>query len=530
MTVNKEKKDISKCDNPDYLTREQLHEQYEKTMYRKALYPRGGKYWETRDFQKWYSVRYKDQDDLIDSNEIANEIIKKYDILTPKELKHTIYIYGKGLWSEEKREFLDNIILEYFIKNGVNLELTDSQQNSKISMIRRYIYKKTYCSVKDFNTNDYLINVKNGVIDITDLGKLTLRKHDPKDKITRQLPINYDPEAKCHEIDKFLSEIFNSGDLKLIHQISGLCLTPIMKYQKAFMFYGKGTNGKTIFFNLLVSLIGKENTSKVDLIELDQKFEFANIENKYINLCSEADTKNEINIKRFKEYVGNELYIIIRKLFQNPYQIKPTAKLLYAVNDDFPNIPKNVDKGFFRKWIIIQCPNEFDEKKNTNLLDTLTTPEELSGLLNIALKGLIELLKNNVFDKEGIAFIDWEDVKNFWLKKINPFSLFLEEKCEKGDYEDANKDPNNTFWHIKDDVYHVYNTWRKDKGKTPISSGKALTNLIKQNGFKTDKRRYGKPVYIGFRIKDFERETKQDKNQTTIAESIEKETEIIEEI
>jgi putative DNA primase/helicase len=249
--------------------------------------------------------------------------------------------------------------------------------------------------------------------------------------------------------------------------------------------------------------LGIKNISKVDLIELDDHFLFAQIENKIANLVSEVDTKNNINIKRFKEYVGGEKTILINKKFQEPYEIPPTAKLLYAVNDDFPKIPDNADKGFFRKWIIIECPNEFDENDDPYILEKLLTENELSGFLNMALDGLALLLKEKKFDYNSKAIIDWDDVKEFWLHKINIFSQFLEEKCEIGNYLSAIEDPNNLYWHKKDDLLKDFNEWIIKKGKKSRSKTQ-LTKMVKQAGYNDDRRQVnGKSIniYTGFRIK-----------------------------
>ena len=65
-------------------------------------------------------------------------------------------------------------------------------------------------------------------------------------------------------------------------------------------------------------------------------------------------------------------------------------------------IPKTKDDttAFFRRWIIINFPNQFlpdNPKTDKDLTKKLTTQEELSGFFNWTLKGLKRLLKNGKF-------------------------------------------------------------------------------------------------------------------------------------
>jgi len=436
------------------------------------------------------------------SIEIAKEILKTHHIYSPEEFRREILFYEDGRYVIKSFDYIEKIVLDYFEKNQLS-SMGDPSQSSKLGMVKKYIKKETYCSIKDFDIQGNLINLLNGIIDYSDLNHIKFLKHDPELKFIRQIPIKYDPNAKCPAIEKFLSEVFHPEDVPLIKQIIGLCLTPIMRYQKAILFYGTGHNGKTIFFSIITMFIGPENTSKVDLADLDDKFEFAKIENKLLNLCSEVETDEKINIKKFKEYVGNELYVYIRKLYQEAYQVKPTAKLMYAVNDKFPELPTGADKGFFRKWMIIVCPNEFDGSKDKKkLIAELTTPQELSGLLNIALEGLKLLLKEDDFDQTGIASFDWKDIKDFWIKKMNPIEDFIEGYCEKGEYLDAKKDPNNIYWCDMNDCLLAYNEWRKSNNKTTLKGTNKITSYVKTHPDFQQTRRAGKQIYTGFRLRD----------------------------
>src|SRR5690606_1942803 len=57
----------------------------------------------------------------------------------------------------------------------------------------------------------------------------------------------------------------------------------------------------------------------------------------------------------------------------------------------------DVSNGFFRRWIVIPFPNSFEGRQDPRLLENLSTPGNLSGLLNRALHGLRRLEQKNGF-------------------------------------------------------------------------------------------------------------------------------------
>jgi len=98
--------------------------------------------------------------------------------------------------------------------------------------------------------------------------------------------------------------------------------------------------------------------------------------------------------------VGNDL-IGAEVKFGKHFTFENHVKLVFSAN----KIPETEDDtdAFFRRWIIIVFPNQFTDDKNAehkadhSIIDKLTTPEELSGLLNKSLKSLHNLLETNRF-------------------------------------------------------------------------------------------------------------------------------------
>jgi len=445
----------------------------------------------------------KIKEDLSNYN-IAEFILEEYNIITLKE-NEEMCIYKNGIYEREKTIDVRKIIKEKCQKYGITYSI------HKRNIILEIIKMETLNSLKSFDKNDNILNLKNGLLD---LETMKLIEHTPNYLSFRQIQVKYNPQAECPKIIQFFRDIFNENDIDLIFEMIGLSLTPIMIYQKAFLFYGTGNNGKTTFLNLLGNFIGVKNCSDVDLNELYKGFLMSELENRLINFVSDIGTDTELKIRNFKQYVGNELFISVEKKYKNRYKIFPTAKLLYSCNTNFPNIPKETDKGFWRKWIIIECPNTFDEYENPNILNELINYNEFSGLLNFAILGLKELQKRGRFERK---YNNWKEIKNLWLGNIQGFEKFITEYGIKGLYESANKNPDCFYWEYPKTVVKEFNKYRNEKLNQPSISQSFLTKYINSSAdtsIGTARRLMSKKrelVYTGFYLLE---KTQEQKNIT----------------
>jgi putative DNA primase/helicase len=69
-----------------------------------------------------------------------------------------------------------------------------------------------------------------------------------------------------------------------------------------------------------------------------------------------------------------------QKKYGHPFCYRNTAKLIFSTN----KIPDSYDKSYayFKRWLILSFDKVFHGiTKDTNLINKLTTPEELSAML-----------------------------------------------------------------------------------------------------------------------------------------------------
>ena len=230
------------------------------------------------------------------------------------------------------------------------------------------------------------------------------------------------------------------------------------------MLQGAGRNGKSTLLNLLQAFLGMDNCSNVALTSLcNDRFAKAQLFGKLANIYSDLPSEALKNSADFKALSGGDRITAEHK-FQAAFAFTNYAKLIFSCN--YVPMTHDLSNAFFDRWIIIRFPNMFTgEKMNPNLLAKLTTEDELSGLLNLAIRGLKRLLENGGFTYRKSL----EEVQDEYERLSNPVAAFLADMCEEDPEEYA----------IKDELYNVFKSYCKSNGYS-IFSEKMFTGLLKK--------------------------------------------------
>lgn len=369
----------------------------------------------------------------------ASELLVKYlkdkhHIYTTKsDLKPEIWMYKEGIYVEngkcEIKENLRRILKQNFSEYISNMVLAKIQADTSID------------ADKFFNNNYiHLVPVNNGILNIF-TGEL--RSYDPEFIFFNKVPVKYDVLATCPKIESFFkSVLLAEDDINVLYEILGFALLSEYRFEKAFMFVGDGRNGKGKTIDLMKRFIGAENCASIPLSQLDpESFSISELFKKRLNLAGDIGYQSLKETSTFKGLTGRDLIGGKRKFLPNIY-FENYAKMIFACNE----LPMVFDtsRGFWDRWVLLEFPFTFVSKKECdnfpndkklkvrieNILETLTTEEEMSGLLNQALLGLNRLLKN----KEFSATKGSSEIKSLWIRKANSFIAFATD-CLIDDYD-----------------------------------------------------------------------------------------------
>ncbi|MFC1786853.1 phage/plasmid primase, P4 family [Halobacteriota archaeon] len=346
-------------------------------------------------------------------------------------------------------------------------DITNYEVNETIGHIKR----STQIERSEIDKDPYRVCVENGIFN---LKTRELTPHTPDYVSLSKVPVTYDPDADCPEIKKFLSEVLNPQDISTIQELVGYCLWKEYIIAKAVMLKGSGRNGKGVLLNLLSAFLGHDNISNISLKSIVfNKWSLAELYGKLANISGDIDATPLKYLGEFLKSTGRDMLRAEVK-FKGSFSFVNHAKMIFACNR-LPKISdiEDFNTAYIERWDIIDFPNTFldgDPKTDPHLIDKLTTPEELSGLLNYALDGLDRILQNKTIIKSKVA----DELKLTWIRETNTLLGFLSECTiyEKEGY--ITKDDFNTAYQNYCDRNELINLSKTQVTKTLNNDPKVL--------------------------------------------------------
>jgi P4 family phage/plasmid primase-like protien len=269
-----------------------------------------------------------------------------------------------------------------------------------------------------------VLNVKNGLLRIADR---VLLPHTPEHLSSVQLPVEYDHRATCPAIDKFVNQVFPTDATALAWEIPGWLMLPDMAIQKAILLLGEGSNGKSTWLCLITTFLGKGNVSGLALHKLEaDKFAAARLIGRLANICPDLPSEHLAGTSTFKAITGGDTLTAEYK-FKDSFDFTPFCRLVFSANH--PPRSKDASFAFFRRWLCIPFDRTFGPDEETpeiprDILDAmLTTPAELSGLLNRTLDALDRLRINRRFSEPESVQRAWQE----FHAETDPLSVWLDQ-------------------------------------------------------------------------------------------------------
>jgi putative DNA primase/helicase len=349
---------------------------------------------------------------------------------------------------------------EAFVKAKVEkiMDELDQSEFTTINYVREvtgHIRRSTYIGRETINGDPDLLVVRNGIIQLRD-GELL--PHSSKEVFTIGIPVSYATDAKCPIIDSFIPQIVKPDDIALLYELVGWCLDRKSPIQKLFFLLGAGANGKSTYLNLLRKFLGTENCSAASLQSLaDNRFTMAQLSDKLANIFPDLPASGIRDAAVIKALTGGDTMMAEHK-FEKPFNLSNLAKLIFSANKA-PKLSEDTD-AIWRRLIIVDFPNQFmGSNADSQLIDKLTTAEELSGLLNNALEALQRLRQQKAFS----VGTSMESVRRKYLLNSNPVPIFVEERCDRDIKSSVSKD----------DLYEAFLQFCEDTG-TAILGKKAF--------------------------------------------------------
>lgn len=369
-----------------------------------------------------------------------------------------LYIFNKGVYTANKGKKI--------IKQEVENILNERASVHYIHEITEKIKRLTYIDVDKANfgnKNVNLVCLNNGILNIR---TNELKPHDPDYIFLSKIPIDYKPGVDCPNIKQFFKDVLYSNDRPVLQEWFGYSLYQDYFIKKAIIFVGEAHGGKTTMLKLLTKFISPENIAGESLQKLtSDRFAAASLYQKYLNIYDDLSFDDINTTGAFKMATGGS-YLTGEYKFGDRFQFVSFAKLIFATN----KIPrtKNVDDdAYYGRWIVIRFDQTFGEnnsKRDPHILDRLTKPEELSGLLNWTLEGLKRLLEKASFSYEKTP----EQVKAIMQRSGSSLAAFVQDVIKVID----------GAWISKEEFYEAFSKYTAENELSSITKEKVGRRLL----------------------------------------------------
>lgn len=329
-----------------------------------------------------------------------------------------IYKYFDGIYKKMSKE---DLLPE--IKESVK---DDAVKASYVKEVRDLILMDQSIRIDEdqLNGNKHLINLANGVLDITS-GQLL--QHSLLNLTTVRIPVIYNPNEHINEFQKFLNQVLpDSNDQMRIQELFGYILTSYTEAEKMFILYGRPNTGKSTIIKVMESLLGKENYSNMSLNNVTEKFSIAHLHGKIANFDADLPETTLKETGTLKKLIsGDRLKGEFKGI--DAFFFKNIAKLVFGTNY-IPVFQNESSEAMLRRIEIV----EFNQQVPVNSIDPFLYEKlinERSAIFNWALTGLTRLIQNNF---RFTSSINQKKYHEAFKMKNNSISYFIENYCKLG--------------------------------------------------------------------------------------------------
>jgi putative DNA primase/helicase len=363
----------------------------------------------------------------------------------------------------------------------------ESRINAMLSQARPYLA----VGMEELDREPWLINCQNGTLDLR-TGKL--KAHDPADRITKIVPVVYDPDAPCPRFKQFLKEaLVDEAVIKFVKRYSGYTLTGITRERLLAILYGFGKNGKTTLVELLHEVLGEyaRNTDVETL--LIKKYQgvgndVAALKGARFVSAAEVEKGRRLAESKVKQLTGRDT-VTARFLFGENFDFKPEFKLWLSTNNK--PVIQGTDDAIWDRIRLIPLTQRFDgNKADPKLPDKLR--HEIAGVFAWMVEGCLEWQEHGLQEPKTVT-----DATKQYREEMDTLASFLDEVCVMGSH----------YRVLAERLYQRYATWCDNSGERKDPK-KAFVARLEERGFERRRETAGvnKGRYIwlgiGFRSDD----------------------------
>ena len=339
--------------------------------------------------------------------------------------------------------------------------------------------------ITDFDADTYALNLTNGTLD---LRTGHLREHRREDLISNLVNIAFDAQAECDLWDGFLWRATDRNDelYAYLRRFVGYLLVGDTSDQSLHFLYGLGANGKSVFCEVLMRLLGDYAMAvSPDLIMLKRHGgipnDVARLRGVRAALMNETSQGSRFDEAKLKDLTGGDT-LTARFLHQEFFDFHPTHRIVIRGNHK-PAI-NGTDEGIWRRLRLIPFTVSIPpDEQDRDLISKLN--RELPGILNWALRGCLEWQANGLQPPTIIT-----DAVRQYREESDTLGRFVAECCDQ-----------RAMAMVKSSVlYNRYKEFAEGAGERWIPS-KDFPSEMERRGFVYKRGTGGTRFYYGIELR-----------------------------
>ena len=282
--------------------------------------------------------------------------------------------------------------------------------------------------------------------------------------ICNPLPWTLGPTEETPTMDRLFTEWVGEQYVPTLYELLAYCCLPDYPLHRIVAIVGTGANGKSQFQKVLSTFLGIYNICSTELDQLSEhaRFETLRFHKKLACIMGETEFATIKKTGMIKRLSGQDLIPMEVKGGKH-FEAYSYAKLWVNTNQ----LPSSTDKsdGWFRRWIILEFPHQFEDGHEIYLT---IPPAEYEALARKVLHLLPALLARGKFTNEGTI----QERREAYELASNPLPYFLAEYCELNPFEEPY-----TFF---GQFYTAYSQFLNYLKKRSISTKELSKNLAQE--------------------------------------------------
>ena len=330
-----------------------------------------------------------------DPSKAADAVIKSLHLKTTSDDK-TIWCYRNGIYEPYGEEAID------YILDALCGNLYTIHQSKEVM---KKIRARTLCVPNIFDQKLNLFCVANGVIDL-ETGEFS--SHSPDFLLSLKSPVKYDPKAECPRFINFLWESLGSIDDILTVLDCFVAMATMATWEYFVAMIGPGSNGKSVLESAISAFFGPDQVTEVELSELNSnQFIRGAIRRKRALINSEVQgTKME---SRWIKMISGGTMIDSDLKNRDRIHFRPSCLQIFDTNspprfyDNSFGFQRRLIKLDFRYSFVDEPTEIWEKKRDPQLLQKITSDQELSGLLNLIILRAREIVRTRAVHRRAIG-------------------------------------------------------------------------------------------------------------------------------